>query len=41
MSNPRLQRKQIEDNILTLARKVNTNDARWVDGAALTELAVC
>ena len=37
MSNRGMQRRQIEDNILTLARKVDTRDARWIDGEALTE----
>ncbi len=37
MSNPGMQRRQIEDNILTLARTVDTRDARWIDAEALTE----
>ena len=37
MSNPGMQRRQIEDNILTLARKVDTRDAGWLDGETLSE----
>jgi len=37
MSNPGMQRRQIEDDILTLARKVDTRDARWLDGEAFSE----
>ncbi len=36
MSNP-IQRRQVEDRIFTLARKVDTQDARWIDGEALAE----
>lgn len=37
MSNP-MQRSQIEDHIFTLARKVDLQDARWIEGEALAEL---
>ncbi len=31
MSNPGTQRKQIENQLLTLARQVDTHDVRWLD----------
>ena len=34
MSTSAAQRRQIEDNILTLARKVDTRDSRWFEGEA-------
>ena len=36
MANSGMQRREIEDNILTLARKVDTRDARWLDGELLS-----
>ena len=37
MSNTGMQRRQIEDTILSLAGKVNTQDARWLDGEAFAD----
>jgi hypothetical protein len=37
MANPGMQRREIEDNIVTLARKVDTRDARWLDGELFSD----
>ncbi len=37
MSNPVMQRRQIEDNILSLARKMDTGDLHWLEGQAFAE----
>lgn len=31
MSNPGMQRKQIENRLIALARQVDTHDVRWLD----------
>ncbi len=36
MSTSGNQRRQIEDNILSLARKVDTGDSRWLEGEAFS-----
>ncbi len=38
MFNPTSQRKQIEDNILALAHKVNTADSGWLESEAFSKL---
>ncbi len=38
MFNPTSQRKQIEDNLLALARKVNTTDSNWLESDAFDKL---
>jgi hypothetical protein len=37
MSNTGMQRRQIEATILSLAGKVDTQDARWLDGEAFAD----
>ena len=37
MANPGMQRREIEDSILTLAHKVDTRDAHWLDGETFSE----
>jgi hypothetical protein len=37
MSNPGIQRRQIEDNLLALARKLDTRDARWLEGQIFSD----
>lgn len=37
MSNPGLQRRQIEERLIALARSVDTHDARWLDGQAFAD----
>ncbi len=38
MFNPTSQRKQIEDDLLALARKVNTTDSSWLESDAFSKL---
>jgi len=37
MFNPSMRRKQIEEEILTLARKVDVGNVRWMQGAAFKQ----
>lgn len=37
MSNPGTQRRQIEDNLLALARKLDTHNARWLEGQVFSD----
>lgn len=37
MSNPGMQRRQIEDSLLSLARNVDVQDARWLEGQAFAD----
>jgi hypothetical protein len=32
-----MQRRQIEDNLLALARKLDTQDARWLEGQVFSD----
>ena len=37
MSNSGMQRRQIEDSLVALARKIDTRDARWLEGEAFSD----
>jgi len=37
MANPGMQRRQIEDSLVALARKVDTQGTRWLDGEAFSQ----